>query len=171
MKSLLLAMALSVTLLKPMDANALVGSIFAHRTIKTVGAVGAIGGGVITGTGLIGAMATAHTWSALGWMVIALGGAATAGLGLIILDDNTVVDIEFREIDSDQKELLVSKEDIEIYNSEVDLLNMIRKTIIAETDEAENTDDAESRWLEYADYIHPSTFKVAQEVGKAFLAK
>lgn len=171
MKSLLLAIALSVSLLKPMKAEALVGAIFAHRTVKTVGAVGAIGGGVITGTGIIGAMVTSGTWNALGWMVVALGGAGIAGIGLIILDDDSVLDIEFKPIDLNQQELFVTKEEIAIYNSEIDLLNMIRKTIISETDEEENTDDAEVRWLEYSDYLHPATFRVAQEVGKAFLAK
>jgi len=157
--------------LTPRRADALVGAIFAHRTIKTIGSVGAIGGGVITAGGVVGAMVTANTWNALGWMVVALGGAGIAGLGLIILDDKTLLDIEFQRIDAPTKDIVATQEEIDIYNSELPLLNMIRKTIVVETNEEENTDDAERRWIEYSEYLHPATFHVAQEVGKAFLSR
>lgn len=162
-----LCMVLAVAFaFKPTTSHALVGVIFANKTIKTIGAVGALTGGAVVGGTLVVALSNSATLATLS---IAFLGIATGGLGLIVLDDNTLLDIEFKELDNNQNELAVTKSEIEIYNSELALLNMIRKTIISETNNDESTDDAEKRWLEYSEYLHPATFKVAQQISLNFL--
>lgn len=172
--SLMLVGVLTITTLYSPKSEALVGVIFKKKVVKVIGGIGAIGGTTIGVSGL--AMATgssATLGSAIVGAIFIAYGIAIGGVGLIILDDGTLADIEFTKIDVNNSEqyinLGLTKSQVEVYNSELEMLNSIRQTIISEVDESDNTDQAEKLWLQYADNISAETFEVAKAQAKLFV--
>ena len=159
----MLTVLITTTLYSP-KSEALVGLIFKNKIVKTIGAVGSIGGGTVA----VGAMIFADSWTGL---MIFVGGVFTGGLGLVILDDNELADIEFRKISIEDpasyKGFTVA--DVETYNSEIELLNSIRQTIVSEVSDSDNTEDAEMLWLEYSESLSPATFNIAKAKAREFV--
>lgn len=160
---------LSATLYTP-KADALVGLIFKSRAAKTVGGIAALSG--VTGAGV--SLAVGVAGQNLATAVVAIlgvyAGGILAGIGLVILDDNTIADIEFKSLNLSDKIQFrgFSVEEAQIYNSELSLLNSIRKTISIEVSDSEDTADAEALWLEYSDYLSPATFEIAKVQAAQF---
>lgn len=175
MKKTLCTLVLSLSLLSSAlytpKADALVGVIFKYKTVKTIGGIGALVGGVGATAGLIFASTTTSLSAALGGIIIMVYGGALAGIGLIVLDDNSIADIEFQSLDLNNKAEFegFSVEQAAIYNAELSLLNAIRKTIMSEVEETENTADAEELWLDYASNLSPETFEIAKHKAAQFL--
>ncbi len=175
MKKILLGTVLTTSLLASNfiapKADALIGVIFKNRIVKTIGGIGAIGGGTL---GLYGAgiaySSTATLGSAIAGAVFIAYGIVLGGIGVIILDDK-VSDIEFKKFDLDRPDLFgnFTLEEIQIYNSEIEQLNAIRQTISAEVSETEDTKDAEDLWNHYAPSLHPTTFEIAKAQAKEFV--
>jgi len=168
--SFILLLTITTSSLYSPRADALVGWIFKSKVVKVIGGVGAIGGGVMT-TGALVTAVVSSTGGGLGALLVFVYGSAITGLGLIILDDNELADIEFRKIELQNTEdyLGFSAKDVAIYNSEIELLNAVRQTIVSEVSESESTEDAEALWLEYADVLNPVTFEIAKAKAKAFV--
>jgi len=167
--SLVLVLTITTSTLYSPKADALVGLIFKSKVVKVIGAVGGIGGGVLATGGLItGLVSSSAGWGAIFAIVY---GTAIGGLGLVILDDNELADIEFREIDLQDTEDYIgfTAEEVEIYNSEIELLNSVRQTIVSEVSVSENTEDAEVLWNEYAEVLNPVTFEIAKAKARAFV--
>lgn len=164
--TLLLVAVLSVTTMYSPKADALVGMVFKNKIIKTIGGIGALGGGAVAGTSLV--VGAGSSWGAL---VAFVYGSAFGIIGLVILDDNTLADIEFRAIDESNPEAYqgFTLAEAQTYNNELELLNTIRQTIISEVSDNDSTEEAEQLWLEYSEALSPATFEIAQEKAKVFL--
>lgn len=161
----LLLVVTITTVTSTKKADAIIGLIFQNRVFNVIGALGAINGGISYGIGY-------------GNIGISIGfgltyGLLLSGIGLIILDDGQVADIEFKEIPENSTEVLkqFTSNEIAIYNSEVELLNAVRQTIISETASSDNTEESEKLWLEYSDSLSPETFEIAKAQAEAFLKK
>lgn len=175
MKKILCSLVLSISLLSAAlyvpKSEALVGLIFKSKIVKTIGAIGALGGGVGAGIGLITASSAATLSAALGGIIIMVYAGLLTGVGLIVLDDNSLADIEFQSLDLNKTAEFegFSVEEAATYNEELPLLNAIRKTIASEVDESEDTADAEALWLDYSHNLSPATFEIAKFKASQFL--
>lgn len=175
--SMLLAVAIffSTSFVAP-KAEAAVGLVIKNKVVKTIGGIAAgSGGGLLAAGVIITAGSTTFGWSALGSALLAIaltgGGLIVGGIGLIVLDDKqTVADVEFVKL---TKALApqFSDVDIAIYNSELDDLNAIRKTIQAEIKDAHSVKDANSLWLNYSQYLSAETKAMAEAQAANFINK
>lgn len=167
--ALLIALGMQFTYIP--KSEALIGVIFKSRTVKTIGGIGALGGGVVTGYGWLVAGSATELGGLFGGAIIMSWGVVLAGLGIVILDDNRVADIEFRPIDlSDAANYEgFTRFDAEIYNSEIELLNAVRQRIVRESGNDSNTVKAEKLWLKYEKYLSPETFAIAKAKAKVFV--
>lgn len=160
----------TVTTYSP-NSEAILGLIFKNKVVKVIGGIGAGTGATVGLTSLIAAHGATTLGAGLGAAIIMVYGFMFAGVGLIILDDNTIADIEFSYLDELKASQLtnISKESIDIYNQEREMLNSIRKTMISEVVESEDTADAEALWADYKHYLSPATVEVAEELSKRFI--
>lgn len=144
-------------------ANAGIGLLIKNRTAVTVGGIGAGGSAVVFGTGLLLSKLGVVTFNLASAILFVYGTVFFGAVGLIVLDDNTVADMQFIPIEpnTDQAKGLTRAE-IEIYNAELDELNAIRKSIQAEMNEDSKVQDANDLWNSYKEYLSPETAKVAE---------
>ena len=153
------------------NAEALVGLAFRSKVVQVIGGIGVVGGAALFTSGYV-AGATATNLGGIVWLVVgATYGVAIGGLGLIILDDNTVVDLEYQKIDESSADFSkYSQLEIDIYNAELEELNAIRKTIQLEVPaDNKNFDQAASLWKEYSQVLSPETVMIAQDKAVEFI--
>lgn len=163
----LAVMLLIGTLSYSPKAEAAVGLILKNRTTLIISAISAglsgisagiaaLGGGAVAGGGVL-LIPTLPIWGSLGFVVF-------GALGIILLDDNTVLEMSYSPIDVNQPELYrgLSLEEVEVYNSEVEELNAIKKTIQAEITDESSVDDLNALWNSYKNFLSPETVKVAE---------
>lgn len=174
-KILSILMALNIfvasNIVTSQNSHALVGFIFKSKVVKVIGGIGAGAGASLFTVGFV-AGSTASNVGTLIWSVFAMVyGPAIAGVGLIILDDNTVVDLEFQEINSESEDFRdYTSLEIETYNAELEELNAIRKTIQLEVaDDAKTIDDAADLWKYYSEVLSPATIKIAEAKAAKFI--
>jgi len=153
------------------NSNALIGLAFKSTPVKVIGAVGALGGGGLAAYGYATAATVGTLGGVFGGLILTGYGAIIAGIGLVVLDDQRIIDIGFQSIDPNKPELYkgFSREQVEKYNSELDQLNSIRQTIISESNSEPDTKDAEILWSNYSKYISSDTFKLAQMNASNFI--
>ena len=153
------------------DSNALIGLAFKSTPVKVIGAVGAIGGGGLAVYGYATAATIGTLSGAFGGLILTGYGAIIAGIGLVILDEKQIADIEFKAIDVSRPDLYFgfTKDQVDTYNSELERLNSIRQTIISESNKEPDTKDAEELWKKYSVYISRDTFAIAQKNAEGFL--
>lgn len=176
-KLLTLMMALSIfatsNFITTQKAHALVGFVFKSRVIKTIGAIGTGSGVGVFGIGVLISQFGAATISNLATAIVTLiYGPIIAALGLVILDDKTVVDLEYQPIDllDTQAHSNFSLDEIQMYNAELAELNAIRKTIQEEVSEqGQSIEKAKALWDDYSQALHPSTIKVAEKKAAEFI--
>ena len=153
------------------NADALIGLAVRSKVVKVIGGIGAVGGATLFTSGYI-AGATATNLGHIVWMVVAVSyGAAIAGIGLIILDDNTVADLEYQLIDEKSSDYSkYTQSQIDTYNSELEELNAIRKTIQAEvTGDDNDFEPAANLWKEYSQMLSADTVMIAQDKAVEFI--
>ena len=154
-------------------AEALVGFAFKSKVVKTIGGIGTGAGVGVFGIGLLIAKFGAATMSNLGAAIVTLiYGPIIAAIGLVILDDNTVVDLEYQPIDllNTEAHSNFSLEEIQMYNAELEELNAVRKTIQSEVSaEGKDLEQAKTLWENYSQALHPSTIKVAEKNAAEFI--
>lgn len=153
------------------DSHALIGLAFKSKPVKIIGGVGA---GLGVGVGLYGygvAVTTASLGGVIAGAVLISYGIVIAGVGLVILDEKNISDIEFKAIDPNRPEYYTgfTREQVETYNSELAQLNSIRQTMIAESDNTADTSDAEALWKIYSGYLSSDTVKIAEQNAANFL--
>lgn len=154
-------------------ADAAIGVIFKKKVLRTVGGIGiGTGVGAFTG-GLLLAELGVVSFSLGGGIILTLSSILSAGLGLIVLDDKTVIDLEFHQIDllDTKAREKFSLAEIQMYNAELEELNAIRKTIQEEVGSSGTLKKANKLWNEYKEMLHPSTSKVAQAMALNFVTK
>jgi hypothetical protein len=157
-----LVLALSIFTASP-SAEAVVGLIIQHRTTKVVGGIGMAASGV-TGAGLIAYANTLEAFAGIGYVILGVGFWAIGGVALIVLDDNTVADIEFRPVTKKEAGKF-GEEARSVYNNELDELNAIRKTIQAEIPENASVKDVNQLWNTYAQSLSPETKAIAEHLA------
>jgi len=170
MKTKLLTMLMAFTffisanLATAPKADAVVALIIKNKTAATVGgiATGTSAAVFFGGVGL--ANAGVVTFNLASAVLFTMGTAFVGALGLIILDDKTVVDIEFQPIDYLDTETVagLSLDEIQMYNAEIDELNAVRKTIQSEMSDSSTVKDANKLWNSFKDILHPATVKIAE---------
>lgn len=150
-------------------ANALVGLLVKSKTTKIVGGIGAgAGAATVGGVFIYAATTTSATLSqAIGAILVAYLGIVVGGIGLLVLDDNTVADVEFMPIVK-SKTPKFTDYDIKIYNSELEELNAVRKTIQAEVSENTPVSEVTKLWNEYKEVLRPETIAIAEAVAADF---
>lgn len=167
------AIFFTTNLMTTQKAHALAGFAFKSKVVKTIGAIGTGAGVSVFGIGVLLAKFGAATTANLGAALVTLiYGPIIAAFGLIILDDKTVVDLEYQPIDylNTEDQDRFSIDEIEMYNAELEELNAIRKTIQQETQDYElTTEQTVDLWNEYSQNLHPSTIKVAEVKASDFI--
>jgi hypothetical protein len=89
----------------------------------------------------------------------------TVVIGMVLLDGEQLV--EFKELSkTDAINLGVSSSDLEIYNSEVDQVNMLVSEVKAELSKLEKpgVEDSAVAWSSMKDLVSPATFATMQKI-------
>jgi hypothetical protein len=150
------------------SSHAAVGLIFKSRVVKTIGGIGSAGGLTLLGVSVIVGKTT-KTFSGLLYALVGIYyGVILGGVGLIVLDDQTVADIEFMPLTAERAPQF-DQGQLNIYNAELAELNAIRKTIQAETADSEALEDAAKLWNQYKAYLSPETVEIAEFQARQFL--
>jgi hypothetical protein len=154
------------------NSHALIGLAFKSKPVKVVGAVGAVGGSMIAVWGYTTALTATNLGVLLAGAIWTGYGVIIGGVGLVILDDKNISDIEFKALDANRPESYVgfTREQVETYNSELAQLNSIRQTMIAESSDEADTADAEVLWKKYSAYLSNDTVQIAQKNAAQFLS-
>lgn len=151
------------------DSHALVGLLFRSKSLRSFGSITA---GVSATTSLVGfasiiPLAATFPGSSAPFYALAamFYGAYAAVFGLVILDDNTVVGLDYLPITEFHPDFKnYTQAEIDIYNSEIDELNAIKNTLDEELKDANNFKELGPRlWQEYSNSLHPTTVKIAQD--------
>jgi hypothetical protein len=166
---LTLVMAFSVffmsQLMTAQKSDAAVALIIKNKTALTIGAIGlGINGGAY-GLAALGAFSF-NLGSAIAFAVSVV---TFGGISLLVLDDKTVADMEFSEMNLDNKNFSI--DEIQMYNAELEELNAIRKTMQEEIADKGTLEQANNLWEEYKEMLHPSTVKIAENMATGFANK
>lgn len=166
---------ISVNLTTAPKAEAAIGLIVKNRTAKTVGGIGAASSAVVFGGGLLLAEAGVVTFNIASAVLFVTGTMFFGALGLITLDGETIADVEFMPIKKTTQSDGLTMDEVRMYNSELDELNAIRKSVQTELAEDDSSEDAKELWNAYKGQLHPYTVKVAElkalELAKKFKVK
>jgi hypothetical protein len=154
----------AVSALYSPKAEAVVGLILKNKTVTIISAIS----GGLSGTGaIIAATASSVTvWPILG----ALGFAAFGAVGIVLLDEETVADVSFQPINLENEKAYAgfTVDQVKTYNLEVEELNAIRKSLIAEISEETSVEAAKALWDEYKTYLSPATIAIAEAKALQF---
>ena len=147
-------------------AQAIVGVAMADKKVRVMGGMVAAYGAGSYGAGFI--LMTVAGNSVLSFALMSLG-FTTGVVGLVVLDSKTA-DMKFSEItEKTMQELEISLEERDIYNSEVDQLNLIKEEIESQLGDSPSPQEVETLWKEYQGYLSAETQKVASKIiVKAF---
>ena len=159
-------MVFTITLMSQLmtssKADAAIGLIAKSKTTTTIGAIST---GVVGGTYGLAALG-AFSFNLGSAIVFALGVVTFGGLSLIVLDDKTIADLEFSQMDLDYRGY--TSEEIQMYNAELAQLNAIRQTIQDEISEKTTIKESKKLWAEYKLMLHPFTVKIAEDMATKF---
>lgn len=162
---------LSGSLITTQKSNAIVSYYFKKMSIRTIAVIASGTGGVTYGTAItISGIYGGPSVIVAGQMFIPLIIAPIiAGLGLVMLDDQTVNTINFLPITNDQY-TQYSPAEIQSYNQELEELNAIKDTIELES---RNQDESyiKQLWIEYSKNLSESTLKIASDQANRLLYK
>lgn len=173
--ALIVVISFSNSMLSMNKANAIVGVFIRNSTLKTFGQMTVHTGGAMTYTGipLSYTIGTTTTLTQVPNTIFTIGlfGIAVLFFGLIVLDNNNVININFNPITEESYDYShYTKSEINIYNDELEELNAIKNTI---QDELEQNEIASSNqnnlWITYSVNLSPETVKIAQNKAKNFL--
>ena len=162
-KILVLSILFSVAV--PRRSEAAVGLIVAAPAAITVGAI-TLSAGALTS---VISMSASKKWE--DGIVGFVFGALAAGIGLIILEDNSK-SMNFAELDQVKASKLdLSAEQVLAYNNELDEINAIKQSIEAEVVKMENPsiEKAHALWQDMRTNISPEAYVALEKISAAFL--
>ncbi len=145
-------------------SEALVGVLIKSRTTKTIGGVITAVSGVtaLTTIAIVNSGATFYS-AAIGLVIFSIPGVA---IGLVVLDEKNG-ELHFSELDPGKASLLtVSSEELSIYNSEVEELNVIKEEIESRVTNELTDAEVGALWVDFAKGLSPETLKVAAQIIK-----
>jgi hypothetical protein len=154
----------------PQKSHAVVGVVIRDKTTRTIGAIVTAVSGV-TATATIYALGAtgAYFSGAAALILLSVPGVA---IGLIILDEKNA-DLKFKPLTQDNARLLgLTEEELDVYNSEVDELNLIKAEVEEQVSENVTDEEIAQLWTEYGKSLSPETMTVAAKViTKTYEAK
>lgn len=87
-----------------------------------------------------------------------------AFIGIVLLDDKSA--LEFKNVTLDNvKKLGLKKSDIDIYNSELEEVNMLFNEVTSELTKDSTPQEAKRLWNQYSDLVSSETFSVMQALA------
>lgn len=141
------------------QSQAVVSGVLAIAGSPAAGAV-ALSGLASAGVGLL---ATTNASSCDGGSCVVflfLGLVA----GAVLLEDGAD-NFAFSELSIDQaQELGLSAESIQIYNSEIDEVNLILEEVTSHLTAQSSVEESKTLWKEYKEFLSPQTFSVMQKL-------
>lgn len=141
-------------------SHAGIGLLVGSKPVSLVGTIGLGVSVIVTGSSFV----SDDGWNALGLFILGVSGGA---LSLIILDENNLEkDLEFYPIhhQNGKNQNIYSTSEINIYNSEIDILNNIILDLNYDYDESVH--DLHAKWLEYSNDLSSETIKIAKDLSK-----
>lgn len=157
--SLLLSLTLFFTTMP--KAEALVGIAISSQSTRSVGGLMSLAGagGVAAGVTLTAIFGNSYAFLALSVL------GATAGIiGIVVLDEKSA-ELKFSLLDSQKAALLgVSNEEAEVFNSEIEELNLIKGEIEAQISKKTSDREIVEQWKTAQKYLSPETLKVATRI-------
>jgi hypothetical protein len=92
-------------------------------------------------------------------------GQIIIGFGILILDEGTGK-MTFQEIDSEMAtKLNISQTDVDVFNSEIDQVNVVFQSVISELDEKSSPEEALEVWEDYSPYLSKESFRVIKAMA------
>jgi proteasome assembly chaperone (PAC2) family protein len=156
-----LVLSLSLFLTSIPRAEALVGLAISSRTVKSVGGIMSAAG---VGGAAIGVGLNAIFGNAYALLAISLLGATTGIIGIVVLDEKSA-ELKFSMLDSDKASLIdVTAEELEIFNSEVEELNLLKNEIESRISRKTTEEEVSQQWKAARQYLAPETLKVAARI-------
>ena len=153
---------LSLVIIPTTQSKAAVAVITAFSNPAAAGQI-AINGLAITGAGTISTMIWPADNCDKGSCFMGLVAGIT--LGLVFLEVNG--DIQFSEVDPlIGKELGLSASEINIYNMELDEVNLLTQEVLSGIKSYMTSQDAANLWLELKEFVSPETFAVMQSLSQ-----
>jgi len=155
----LLALSLCLTLGTVQKSNAAVSAVMAIGGAPAAGAVAMTGLRFIGGGFVLSALAAIESCGG----GACLGALAYGGIiGLVLLDEGTD-SFTFNELkESGAKKLKISEDEMEIYNSEIDEINLIFEEVTANLNIDSSIEESKQAWSEVKEFVSPESFKVMQ---------
>lgn len=159
----ILSMMLSVSIFFTTmpQAHAVAGIIISNKTVRTIGAISTLTGAGSMAVGFLGTVAFGNSVTFLAFSLL---GASTGLIGLVILDEKSG-ELKFSPLSSDQaKSLGISQAQADIYNSEVEELNLVKEDIESKMTERTSNEEVVEQWREGQKYLSQETLKVASKI-------
>ncbi len=152
-----------VTLSHSTPSEAVVGKITHRQKVVTAGLVMIGTGGAIAVGGVALVNASCEGLGCLGVLIPMMVGGIVAGVGLITLEGEQV--LEFQPISAEiASKLGISRSDREIFNDEVDQANMLMKDVSSALSEKASVEESVTIWEEMKSFVSPATFSVMQKI-------
>lgn len=161
MKTLqLLFLSLFITIVPMQQSKAAVAGVVAIAGAPAVASGIALAGLGSAGLGLLLTIADGNCDGGACVVYFLLGAVA----GVVLLDDAGVV--EFNHISLENaKKIGIKRSDVDIYNSELEEVNMVFSEVSSELTKESTPEDAKNLWSKYSDLVSPETFSVMQALA------
>jgi hypothetical protein len=159
----LLSMLLSLTVFftSMPSAHALVGIAISNRTVRSTG-------GMMTAAGA-GVVATSITINAIignsyALLALSLLGATAGIIGIVVLDEKSA-ELKFSALEPEKAKIIgVSQDDLFVFNSEVEELNLIKNEIESKITKKTTDKEIAQEWIARKEYLSPQTLIVASKI-------
>lgn len=96
----------------------------------------------------------------------------TGPIGLVLLDGEEEQGVEYKKLSEDQAlELGINAQEREMYNFEIDQVNLVLNEVAIETEKLENPtpEQVKEIWEDYRFYLNPASFSALQKIGNQFI--
>lgn len=143
-------------------AEAGIGILIKSRSTRVVGGViSATSGATVVGAAAFNII-FGNSYVAIAFAALGVVGVA---VGLVVLDEKNA-DLKFKPLSSEAvRRLGIKERELEIYNSEVDELNVIKEVIESQVSDQVGQKQVTELWNQYKDTLSPETMTVASKIA------
>jgi hypothetical protein len=146
------------------EAQAVTGIIISNKTVKTIGGISTLVGAGSLAVGFLGTATLGNSVLFLGFSLI---GATTGVIGLVILDEKSG-ELKFSPLTKEQIKILgIAQSEAEIYNMEVEELNLVKEDIESRITDKTSNEEVVEHWKEGQQYLSKETLVVASKIIEA----
>ncbi len=159
--AILLMICLFTISLTP-KSEAGIGILIKSRSTRVVGGViSATSGATIAGATVFNII-FGNSYVAIAFAALGVVGVA---VGLVVLDEKNA-DLKFKRLSLEAvKRLGIKEKELEIYNSEVDELNVIKEVIESQVSDHVGQNEVTNLWNQYKETLSPETMNVASKIA------